>query len=96
MLNNVFCLEDYNVRAGEGPSDKIIKYVHIPSLDATNNVFNVPFAPGTKVAVIPIPTYTVDANGQLDLGPNPEQASTDEGGYLILADGYTLQGGSEG
>lgn len=93
MVHNLFRLHDFNVRYGETPGDSLVQIAYVATLDASTNVIQTKFAPGTKVVVVPFLTQTVDSNGQLTLAANPEPAAAGSGGYLIIAQGYALQGG---
>ena len=93
MFYNCVRLEDINVKFGPNPEDRIGVITQFASLAASNNQVSTPFAPGTTVLVVPLATATVDANGDVLLGPNPEPAQNQPGGFLVLGLGHQTQGG---
>lgn len=94
MFADTFHLRDFNVRNGESPGDKLVQVAYVASLDAANNVIQTYVAPGTNVLVIPVTVWNVDAAGQITSVPiNPTQSAGQPGGYIILAPGYSVQGG---
>lgn len=93
IYHNAVRLEDINVKSGPNPADRIACIRNVAVLDATTNVLDTPFAPGTQVIVVPFAVATVDANGQVTLAANPEPAAAGAGGYLILGRAHETQGG---
>ena len=91
MIAQLFQLHDHSVRLGEAPGDRLVLMAPVATL-STSDTVQTPFAPGTKVAICPFKIVEVDASGQLTLGVE-DPAAGDAGGYLVLAPGYSLQGG---
>ena len=93
MYYNCVRLEDINVKFGPNPNDRIAVIVDIAALDATTNVISTPFAPGTRVLVLPLASVVVDANGDVTVGANTEPAATQAGGYAVFGLGSQTSGG---
>jgi len=93
IFHNALRLEDINVKSGANPADRLMLVRPVATLDATTNVIDTPFAPGTQVIVVPYAVATVDANGQVTLAANPEPAAAGAGGYLLLGRAHETQGG---
>lgn len=93
MFYNCVRLEDINVKFGPNPQDRIAVIVDIASLDATTNVVATPFAPGTRVLVLPLASAVVDASGNVTLAVNPEPTAASAGGFAIFGTGSQTIGG---
>lgn len=92
MFYNCVRLEDINVKFGPNPGDRIAVIQSFGSLGASN-VVSTPFAPGTQVFVVPLVAQTVDANGDITVGFNPEPASGNAGAIMVVGLGHQTQGG---
>lgn len=93
MFYNCVRLEDINVKSGPNPQDRIAVIVDIANLDATTNVVSTPFAPGTRVLVLPMTSAVVDANGDVTLAVNPEPTASTAGGFAIFGTAIQTIGG---
>lgn len=93
MFYNCVRLEDLNVKYGPNPQDRIAVIVDIASLDATSNVVSTPFAPGTRVLVLPLASAVVDSNGDVTLAANPEPSAASAGGFAVFGTASQTIGG---
>lgn len=93
MFYNCVRLEDLNVKYGPNPNDRIAVIVDIASLDATTNVISTPFAPGTRVLVLPLASAVVDAAGNVTLAVNPEPTTASAGGFAVFGTASQTIGG---
>lgn len=94
MFYDLLRLHDQSIRGGESPSDKLAQVVPITAYAGTEQIQTV-FAPGTKVAIVPYIVAEADADGKITIPgvAYTGAGATGEGGVLLIAPGYALQGG---